>query len=60
MMDSAPAIGYTPVSALRRNHFLTVRDELDAPSLTDNRARDDSALVTRMAAPAAGFAMRRK
>jgi hypothetical protein len=40
MMDSVFVIGYTAVSARRRNHFLTARDGLDATSLTDNRARD--------------------
>lgn len=38
-MDCGFAIGYTPVSASKRNHILVTRDRLDAISLQDSRVR---------------------
>jgi hypothetical protein len=35
-MDWTFAIGYTPLSADKRNHFLVTRDRLDAISLQDS------------------------
>jgi hypothetical protein len=55
VMDSASAIGYTPFSADKHDHFLTTRDRLDAISLQDSRARGWISPLSPRLGRAAGF-----